>query len=82
MINHLYHDGSIANQFEVGDRVICKKEEYSLQNTPMKHIGEKGTVVSIHPYSKTSNYHSTFINVYVDNGYYQKNLMSQYTPLC
>jgi len=82
MIDHIYYDGSRGHEFEVGDRVICLKEDFSLRGTPMGYVGRKGTVERLAPYNKDSTYHTTFVCVRLDGGGFTKHLNSQFEPDC
>ena len=82
MIDHVFSDGSRGHEYEVGDRVICNKEDYGLHGQPLGYVGKRGTVTSIHPYNKNSTYCTTFIHVKLDDGVYTKNLMSNFEPDC
>lgn len=82
MIAHIWKDGSVGHEFEIGDRVICMRESYSLRNTPMGHVGAKGEVVDLDGYSKDSTYHTTFLWVRHDNGGMSKHLGCDYSPDC
>ena len=86
MIDHVYPDGSRGHEYEVGDRVICQREDYFFcsggERRAKLTVGVKGTVLELKPYNKDSTYHTTFIYVRLDNGLLTKNLMSGFDPDC
>ena len=60
MIDHVFNDGSVSHQFEVGDRVINTKPQYSLYGREMDgYVGAEGTVDSIEPYNRENFSHYT-----------------------
>lgn len=65
MIAHVYYDGSIGEEHEIGDRVKTARTLYYGWNNPQEaiKIGTEGVVKWLDKYSKSSDYHTTFAAV-------------------
>jgi hypothetical protein len=69
MIKHIYSDGSVGEEHEVGDRVETTRLIFYGWDKPQKSIpiGTQGVVKWLKPYDKTSTYHTTFAAVNLES---------------
>jgi len=84
MIAHIFPDGSVGEEHEVGDKVETCRVIHTGNATEKQHsipVGTKGIVKWLKPYNANSTYHTIFAAVYLESYGIESELNSTFKSL-